>query len=52
MDPKSLSMGFFQIQGFPTMVVIDPQGRIRATWPGLNPAIQLNMDRARQTLSS
>lgn len=52
MDPKSLSQGFFQIQGFPTMVVIDPQGRIRATWPGLNPAIQLNMDHARKTLSS
>jgi thiol-disulfide isomerase/thioredoxin len=52
MDPKSLSNGFFQIQGFPTMVVIDPQGRIRATWPGLNPAIQLNMEHARKTLSS
>jgi thiol-disulfide isomerase/thioredoxin len=52
MDPKSLSQGFFQIQGFPTMVVIDPQGRIRATWPGLNPAIQLNMENARKTLSS
>ncbi len=52
MDPKSLSQGFFQIQGFPTMVVIDPQGRIRATWPGLNPAIQLNMEHARKTLSS
>jgi thiol-disulfide isomerase/thioredoxin len=52
MDPKSLSQGFFQIQGFPTMVVIDPQGRIRATWPGLNPAIQLNMDNARKALSS
>jgi hypothetical protein len=34
------------------MVVIDPQGRIRATWPGLNPAIQLNMDHAAKTLSS
>lgn len=52
MDPTSLSLGFFQIQGFPTMVVIDPQGRIRGTWPGLNPAIQLNMDHARKTLSS
>jgi cytochrome c biogenesis protein CcmG, thiol:disulfide interchange protein DsbE len=52
MDPKSLSQGFFQLQGFPTMVVIDPQGRIRATWPGLNPAIQLNMENARKTLSS
>ena len=52
MDPASLSQGFFQIQGFPTMVVIDPQGQIRATWPGLNPAIQLNMENARKTLSS
>jgi thiol-disulfide isomerase/thioredoxin len=52
MDPQSLSQGFFQIQGYPTMVVIDPQGRIRATWRGLNPAIQLNMENARKTLSS
>jgi thiol-disulfide isomerase/thioredoxin len=48
LDTTSLSQGFFQIQGFPTMVVIDPQGRIRATWPGLNPAIQLNMAHAAQ----
>ena len=52
LDPKSLSQGFFQIQGFPTMVVIDPQGRIRATWPGFNPAIQANMAHAAKTLAS
>lgn len=51
LDPKALSQGFFQIDGFPTMVVIDPQGRVRATWPGLNPAIQMNMAHAAQTLS-
>ena len=50
LDPKALSQGFFQIDGFPTMVVIDPQGRIRATWPGFNPAIQMNMAHAAQTL--
>lgn len=50
MDPQTLSRGFFQVQGFPTIVVIDPQGRIRATWAGLNPAIQLNMAHAEQTL--
>ena len=50
LDPKALSSGFFQIEGFPTMVVIDPQGRVRATWPGLNPAIQANMAHAEQTL--
>jgi hypothetical protein len=32
------------------MVVIDRQGRIRATWAGLNPAIQANMAHAAQTL--
>jgi thiol-disulfide isomerase/thioredoxin len=52
LDPKSFSQGFFQIDGFPTMVVVDPQGRIRATWPGLNPAIQLNMGHAAKNLSS
>jgi len=50
-DPGALSRGFFQIQGFPTMVVIDPRGRIRATWEGLNPAIELNMAHAAKTLA-
>ncbi|HET9096491.1 MAG TPA: TlpA disulfide reductase family protein [Candidatus Baltobacteraceae bacterium] len=52
LDPQTLSQGFFQINGFPTMVVVDPQGRIRATWTGFNPAIQLNMAHAEQTLQS
>lgn len=52
LDPKGLSQGFFQLNGYPTMVVIDPQGRIRGTWPGLNPAIQLNMANAEKQLSS
>jgi len=50
-DPPALSRGFFQIQGFPTMVVIDARGRIRATWEGLNPAIQLNMAHAAKALA-
>jgi thiol-disulfide isomerase/thioredoxin len=50
LDPKTLSQGFFQIEGFPTMVVVDPQGRIRATWTGFNPAIQMNMAHAARTL--
>lgn len=52
LDPRSLSQGFFQVQGLPTMVVVDPQGRIRATWAGLNPAIELNMAHAARTLQS
>lgn len=50
LDPHTLSQGFFQLDGFPTMVVIDPQGRIRATWAGFNPAIQSNMAHAEETL--
>ena len=52
LDPQTLSQGFFQINGFPTMVVIDPQGRVRATWAGFNPAIQMNMAHAEETLRS
>jgi thiol-disulfide isomerase/thioredoxin len=51
LDPKGSSQGFFQIEGFPTIVVIDPQGRIRATWSGFNPAIELAMTHAAKTLS-
>lgn len=51
LDPQTLSTGFFAIEGFPTMVVVDPQGRVRATWPGFNPAIELIMGRAERTLT-
>jgi cytochrome c biogenesis protein CcmG, thiol:disulfide interchange protein DsbE len=50
LDPTGSSQGFFQIQGFPTVVVIDPQGRIRATWAGFNPAIALAMAHAQKAL--
>ncbi len=50
LDPTSSSQGFFQVEGFPTIVVIDPQGRIRATWSGFNPAIELAMANAQKTL--
>jgi thiol-disulfide isomerase/thioredoxin len=52
LDPTSGSQGFFQIEGFPTIVVIDPQGRIRATWSGFNPAIELAMAHAQKTLQN
>lgn len=51
LDPEQLSRGYFQILGFPTMVVIDPRGNIRATWTGFNPAIGLAMSNALQSLS-
>ncbi|MEO9169686.1 MAG: TlpA disulfide reductase family protein [Candidatus Baltobacteraceae bacterium] len=50
LDPTTSAQGFFQIQGFPTIVVIDPKGRIRADWSGFNPAIQMAMSNAQRTL--
>lgn len=52
LDPNRLASNWFNVDGFPTMVVIDPQGNIRGTWPGLNPAIQLNMENALTQLSA
>ena len=50
LDPQGLSKGFFQLDGFPTIVVVDPQGRIRATWSGFNPAVASNMAHAAQRI--
>lgn len=52
MDPRGDSQGIFGIDGFPTVVVVDPHGRIRAKWQGLNPAISLAMSNAETTLAS
>ena len=52
LDPHNVSQGYFAVQGLPTMVVIDPQGRIRATWAGFNPLLAANMENARKTLSA
>lgn len=40
----------FDITGFPTIVVIDPQGRVNGRWYGYNPAIESAMEHARATL--
>ena len=50
LDPTTASRGFFQIEGFPTVVVIDPQSRIRATWSGFNPAVEMAMAHAERSL--
>ena len=49
-DSKDTATVMFSLQGFPTMVVIDPQNRVRAKWEGLNPAIGLAMDNALKDL--
>jgi thiol-disulfide isomerase/thioredoxin len=52
LDPHADAQGIFSIGGFPTVVVIDPQGRIRAKWEGLNPAIAMAMTNAENTLAA
>jgi thiol-disulfide isomerase/thioredoxin len=46
LDPHESAQALFAVRGFPTVVVVDPQSRIRATWEGLNPAIGLAMSNA------
>jgi len=50
LDRDQIAASWFGIVGFPTMVVVDPRSRVRATWPGLNPAISLNMANAESQL--
>ena len=50
-DPGAVSQGYFQLDGFPTMVVIDPEGKIRATWQGFNPAVTTLMSNALKELA-
>lgn len=46
LDPHQTAQAFFAVHGFPTVVVVDPGGSIRARWEGLNPAIGLAMSNA------
>ncbi|MBV8066595.1 MAG: TlpA family protein disulfide reductase [Candidatus Eremiobacteraeota bacterium] len=50
LDPQAAAQALFGVKGFPTIVVIDPTGHIRAKWEGLNPAIGLAMTNAERTL--
>jgi thiol-disulfide isomerase/thioredoxin len=49
LDPESSARALFAVQGFPTVVVIDRSGFIRAKWEGLNPAIALALNNALST---
>lgn len=50
LDPQSTAQTLFGVQGFPTIVVIDASGHIRAKWEGLNPAIGLALSNAEKKL--
>ncbi|MGB6523149.1 MAG: TlpA disulfide reductase family protein [Candidatus Cybelea sp.] len=46
LDLQSNARALFAVEGFPTIVVVDGRGYVRAKWEGLNPAIGLAMDNA------
>ena len=50
LDPQTTARPLFGVEGFPTIVVIDPTGHVRAKWEGLNPAIGLAMSNAEARL--
>lgn len=50
LDDQHLAANWFGVNGYPTIVVIDPKGNIRASWPGFNPAVELNMAHAEAQL--
>ncbi len=52
LDERASARALFGVEGFPTVVVIDPEGYIRAQWQGLNPAIAPAMSNAYHKLSS
>jgi thiol-disulfide isomerase/thioredoxin len=50
LDVHGSAPALFGVQGFPTVVVIDSTGHVRAKWEGLNPAIALAMTNAENHL--
>lgn len=52
LDGNHLAANWFGVEGFPTMIVIDTKGMIRAKWTGFNPAVTLNMAHAEAALHS
>lgn len=52
LDPQSNARALFAVEGFPTIVVIDRSGFIRAKWEGLNPAIALALNNALSSFGS
>ena len=48
LDPDEIAAHAYGVSGFPTMVVVDPAGLVRAKWVGFNPAIERAMADARE----
>lgn len=50
-DPEMSAAGAFGVGVFPTMVVVDADGKVRAKWIGFNPLIETAMDNAARTFA-
>jgi peptide/nickel transport system substrate-binding protein len=48
LDPDAVAAHAFGVDNYPTLVAIDPDGNVRATWVGFNPEIGLVMHDAEQ----
>jgi len=48
LDPDEIAAHAYGVNGFPTMVVVDPAGMVRAKWIGYNPAVEQAMADARR----
>ena len=51
LDPDSQVTAAFGVSGYPTMVVIGPDGMVRAKWVGFDPAIEEAMAQAAHTFA-
>jgi thiol-disulfide isomerase/thioredoxin len=51
-DPDQSATHAFAIDAYPTMMVIDPTGRVQAKWLGYNPALEANMAAAADALGA
>jgi peptide/nickel transport system substrate-binding protein len=48
LDPDEIAAHAYGVNGFPTMVVVDPAGMVRAKWIGYDPAVEQAMADARR----
>lgn len=50
-DPQMAVSDAFGVGVFPTMIVVDADGKVRAKWIGFNPLIETAMDNAARTFA-
>jgi thiol-disulfide isomerase/thioredoxin len=50
LDVRDRITDAFDVSGYPTILVIDRRGRMRARWDGFNPAVEQAMEHARVSL--